>query len=320
MDLNIFDGRIAVIIPCFNEELTIGKVIRDARKYLPRAEVYVFDNNSTDRTAALARDAGAHVVLSPLQGKGHVVRHAFFVIDADAYLLVDGDDTYPLDEASKLIKDVFDKNYAMAIGTRIGRYQEGAFPKYHVFGNQLFSFFVSVLFHQRVTDMLSGFRVLSRELVDQLRLYSKGFEIETDLTLQAISKGFSIIEEPISYRARPKGSQSKLSTYRDGFFILKFIFKLMKDYRPLPFFSFASILCFALSILAGWRPIIDYVEYSYVYTVPRAILAASLMVMSFMFIGIGLILDAQIRAFNDQLTIIRRLLRNQDRPQAKNAA
>lgn len=320
MELNILADRIAVIIPCFNEELTVGKVVRDARQFLPQAEVYVFDNNSTDRSAAVARESGAHVLLSPLQGKGNVVRHALDVVDARAYLLIDADDTYPLEEAAKLLDSVCNKHHAMAIGTRIGRHQAGAFPKFHVFGNKLFSFFVSLLFHQRVTDMLSGYRVLSRELVDQLRLHSKGFEVETDLTLQAISKGFSIIEEPITYRARPKGSHSKLNTYRDGFFILRFIFKLMKDYRPLPFFCAASLLCFILSAISGWQPIADYFHYSYVYTVPRAVLAASLMILSFMFLGIGLILDAQIRAFNDQLMMMHRLIKNQERSRPKKAA
>jgi hypothetical protein len=169
------------------------------------------------------------------------------------------------------------------------------------------------MFRQRIDDMLSGLRVLSRDLVDQLQLHSEGFEIETDLTLQTISKGFPICESPISYRARATGSHSKLKTYRDGFFISKMILRIAKDYRPLPFFGLASFMCFCLSLLAGWQPISDYIHYSYVYTVPRAILAASLMLMSFMLFGVGLILDAQIRAFHDQLSVLHRLIRKQER-------
>lgn len=310
----------AVIIPCYNEEIAVAKVVRDARRHLPDADIYVFDNGSTDETAARAKTAGAIVVHSPIRGKGSVVQHAFREIDADLYVLIDGDDTYPLEEIGSLLDLAIHKNYAMVIGTRMDRHQRGSFPSGHVFGNRVFSLLVSWLFRQRVTDMLSGYRVLRRELVDQLRLYSTGFEIETDLTLQTISKGFSLYEQPISYRVRAAGSQSKLNKYRDGFYILKLIFKLVKDYRPLPFFGAVAAACFALSLLAGWKPIYDYIEFSYVYTVPRAILAASLMTLSFMFTGIGLILDAQIRSFNDQLAIIHRLLAEKKRPSKRKSA
>lgn len=306
-------AKLAVIIPCFNEEVSIAKVVRDAHKYLPDAGVFVFDNNSTDRSVECARTAGAHVIRAPIQGKGHVVRQAFRDVDADIYLLIDGDDTYPLEEADRLISQVEQGLCAMAVGTRLGRHQFGAFRRFHVLGNRIFSMFVGLLFDQAIDDMLSGYRALSRDLVDQLCLHSSGFEIETDLTLQTISKGFAIKEVPISYRARPAGSFSKLNTYRDGFFILKFILKLVKDYRPLPFFALASFFCFWLGAAAGWAPISDYVQFSYVYTVPRAILAASLMILSFIFLGVGLILDSQIRSFNDQLVIVHRLIGNQKR-------
>jgi glycosyltransferase involved in cell wall biosynthesis len=309
MGMHRYESQIAVIVPCFNEEIAVAKVVGDARRFLPEAEVYVFDNGSSDQTAARAHAAGAIVVHSPLKGKGQVVRHAFREVEAEMYVLIDGDDTYPLEQVRDLIDLVVDRNYAMAVGTRMDKHQKGSFPSGHVFGNRVFSFLVSRLFGQPISDMLSGYRVLSRDLVDQLRLSSTGFEIETDLTLQAISKGFSICERPISYRVRAAGSVSKLNKFRDGFYILKFIFKLVKDYRPLPFFGGASLLCFFLSLTSGWQPVLDYLTFAYVYTVPRAILAASLMVLSFMFLGIGLILDAQIRAFNDQMAILHRLLR-----------
>lgn len=299
-----------MIVPCFNEEIAVAKVVSDARRYLPNADIYVFDNNSTDQTAARAKSAGAIVVPSPQKGKGNVVRHAFRDVEADVYVLIDGDDTYPLEEVQQLIGLVTDGNYAMAVGTRMDKHQAGSFRVGHIFGNRLFSILVSHLFGQSISDMLSGYRVLSCDLVDQLRLSSTGFEIETDLTLQTISKGFSVCEKPISYRVRAAGSVSKLNKFRDGFYILKLIFKLVKDYRPLPFFGGAAIFCFFMSVVSGWQPIADYVHFAYVYTVPRAILAASLMVLSFMFLGIGLILDAQIRAFNDQMAILHRLIRH----------
>jgi glycosyltransferase involved in cell wall biosynthesis len=312
MDWTNEGGRTAVIIPCYNEEIAIGKVVREAQRYLPNAEIFVFDNNSKDATVERARAAGAHVIHSPRQGKGHVVRHAFRILDADYYLLIDGDDTYPLEEVDRLFDAVVHQDAAMAIGTRLTQHQEGSFRKYHVTGNRIFSNLVSALFHQRIDDMLSGYRLLRRDFVDQIRLQSTGFEIETDLTLQAISKNFPIKEVPVSYRARPAGSHSKLNTYRDGFFIMKFILMVVKDYRPLPFFSAASLTCFLLSLWSGYQPVMDYIEHSYVYTVPRAILAASLMLMLFMFVGIGLVLDSQIRAFNDQLVILHRLLSRRD--------
>jgi glycosyltransferase involved in cell wall biosynthesis len=310
------DGCIAIIIPCFNEEIAIAKVVRECLQTFPSAVVFVFDNNSLDRTATNAQQAGAQVIHSPHQGKGHVIRHAFQIIDADFYVIVDGDDTYPMEEGRNLLNLVADEGYAMAIGTRFKKSTEGSFRRFHVFGNLFFSKTVSVLFHQKVTDMLSGFRVLSRELVDQLRIRSTGFEIETDLTLQTISKGFAIAESPVAYRPRPAGSHSKLNTCRDGFFILKFIFQIMRDYRPLPFFGTAAFTLFVLSLLSGFQPIADYLQYSYVYTVPRAILAASLMILSFVMIGVGLILDSQIRSFNDQLATIHGMLRRRRHPRS----
>lgn len=225
MKLSPNKGRIAVIIPCYNEEITIEKVVREARRYLPDAEVFVFDNNSTDATADRARKAGAIVIPSPRQGKGFVIRHAFDVIDADYYLLVDGDDTYPLEEADKLLRAVTEQNFAMAVGSRFERRLAGSFRRFHVFGNRFFSALVSLLVRRKITDMLSGYRLLNRELVNQIRLQSKGFEVETDLTLQAIAKGHTITEIPVQYQARPKGSHSKLKTYRDGVLILKSILK-----------------------------------------------------------------------------------------------
>lgn len=296
--------RIAVIIPCFNEELTVARVVRDAKNYLPEADVFVFDNNSTDKTFERAKEAGAIVIRSPRQGKGNVIRHAFSVIDADIFLMTDGDDTYPMEHAHKLIKLVEDHGYDMVIGTRLQDYSSQAFRKFHLIGNRFLSKTVSVLFKQKVTDMLSGFRAFSRNFAEQVPINSRGFEIETDLTLQASDKGFAIAEVNIPYRARPAGSYSKLKTFDDGFLILKFIFRIIRDYRPLSFFSLLALACFILGLVCGWAPVMDYLRHAYVYTVPRAILAASLMLMACVLFGVGLILDAQKRHFSEQYRLM----------------
>ncbi|MGZ3773976.1 MAG: glycosyltransferase family 2 protein [Pseudobdellovibrionaceae bacterium] len=299
--------NLAVIIPCHNEELTIAKVVKDCQKYLPQAQVYVFDNISTDKTAETAKNCGATVVYSPKKGKGNVIRHAFSTVEADIYIVIDGDDTYPIEEAHKLIQPVQSGNFSMAVGTRQEFHTEKAFRRFHLFGNKFFSKVVSLSFGKEISDMLSGYRVFSKEFVKLVPLRSQGFEVETDLTLQAISKNFDIVEIPISYRNRPQGSTSKLKTFSDGTLILKFIFHLAKDYRPLPFFTFASLSCVLLSLLAGYAPILEFIEYAYVYKVPRAVLAGCLMILAVVFLGVGLVLDSQIRYFNDQFILLRRI-------------
>ena len=311
------EKRIAVLIPCYNEEITIVKVVNDSRLYLPSAQIYVFDNNSSDRTAEFARTAGAEVILSPIQGKGHVVRHAFRVIDADIYILVDGDDTYPMDAAPKLIEQV-EAGFDMVVGTRLSVFTPGAFRKFHLFGNHFLSATVSSFFGQKISDMLSGFRAFSREFVEQIPLNSQGFEIETDLTLQAISKNYPICEVPVAYRERPEGSFSKLKTFDDGFLILKFIFRLVRDYKPLQFFSCLAAFFVLLSLASGYAPIHDYMVSGFVYTVPRAILASACMLLAVVLFGVGLILDSQIRHFNEQFTITQKLHQSTQRTVKRN--
>ncbi|MBY0314518.1 MAG: glycosyltransferase family 2 protein [Bdellovibrionales bacterium] len=310
--------QVAVIIPCYNEEITIAKVVQDARAALPQSQIFVFDNNSTDRTKERAHKAGATVVFSPLRGKGNVIRHAFRVVDADVYVMIDGDDTYPVDQAPMMIETLRAGGYDMAVGTRLKTFAPGAFRRFHLFGNHLLSQIVSSFFHQKITDMLSGFRVFSKDFVAQVPLHSQAFEIETELTLQALSKNYSVVEIPITYRERPDGSESKLQTFGDGFLILSFIFRLMKDYRPLHFFFFISLFCVGLSLVAGWAPIMDYVHTGFVSTVPRAILAASLMILSAVFVGVGLILDSQRRYHNDQFLMMQKILQHKEKmPNAK---
>ena len=305
-DLNK-NNSVAVFIPCFNEALTIAKVVSDARAALPHAEIFVFDNNSTDHTAQIAKASGATVVRSPKQGKGNVVRHAFEQIDADFLVMIDGDDTYPVEQAPTLLQHAVEEGYDMVVGTRLTQFSAGAFRRFHLFGNRFLSRTVSSFFGQEIHDMLSGFRVFSRAFVEQIPLHSKGFEIETDLTLQAISKGYSIKEVPVSYRHRPAGSVSKLKTFDDGFLILKFILRLIRDYRPLAFFSVLAGICILLGAIAGWAPVRDFILHAYVYTVPRAILAASLMLLGTVLFGVGLILDSQNRLFAEQFSTLRKM-------------
>jgi glycosyltransferase involved in cell wall biosynthesis len=296
--------RVAVIIPCFNEEITVAKVVADCRKYLPESEVFVFDNNSTDDTATVARTAGAHVVHSPLQGKGHTVRHALRSVKADIYLIVDGDDTYSIKNGPQLIKAVRDDGYEMAVGTRLQNFKAESFRPLHLLGNKLFSLLVAALFGRKISDLFSGYRAISRHLVRRIPLRSSGFEIETEFTLQALASGLPFTEIPTPYGTRPNGSFSKLRTFEDGFTILKFIVFVVRYFKPLMFFSSFSFIFFVCGMFAGWSPIAEYIEFSYVYTLPRAVLAASLMVMSIVSLGVGLILDAQIRHMHMQLDML----------------
>lgn len=284
--------KVAVLLPCFNEEVTIGKVVNDFRTALPTAEVYVFDNNSSDKTAAVAAEAGAIVVNSPKQGKGNVVQHMFRIVEADIYLMADGDDTYPVDKAGDLIRVLDESDADMVVGTRLKDHERGAFRILHEFGNKLISKLIAVLFSSSVTDVLSGYRAFHEHFVRTLYLKSGGFEIETEITLQAIIKNCVIKEVPIRYANRPPGSISKLNTLSDGMHVLKSVFLIFKDYKPLVFFSCISALCFVLGLIAGWYPIADYLTTRYVSHVPLALLAAALEILAVLFLGIGLILNA----------------------------
>jgi glycosyltransferase involved in cell wall biosynthesis len=303
--------HVAVIIPCYNEEPTVATVVTDARKYLPDAEIFVFDNNSKDATAIRAKAAGALVIPSRRQGKGHVVRHALRTISADVYLILDGDGTYSLAHAPALIEAVASGGYEMAVGTRLQNFREKSFRPLHLAGNKMFSLLVRFLFGQKITDIFSGYRAVSRHLVRRIPLRSEGFEIETEFTLQTFASGLPWIEIPTPYGERPAGSHSKLRTWGDGFLILKFIAHLVRHYKPLMFFSTFGFSFFIAGAVAGWAPIMDYVEHKFVYHVPLAILAASLMVMSAVFFGVGMILDAQIRYMHTQLDVFTSLLRDE---------
>jgi glycosyltransferase involved in cell wall biosynthesis len=306
-------NSIGFVIPCLNEEMTVATVVADCKKALPGAVVYVFDNKSTDQTALKAAQAGATVIPSPRPGKGEVIRHAFSVLDKDILVMLDGDGTYDAQLAAAMTDLVSQEHADMVVCIRKAP-SDGAYPRFHRLGNQMFSAFVSVLLGKKISDVFSGFRAVSREFYESVFIESKGFEVESEMTLKAVSHGYRIREIGGEYRERPAGSYSKLRTFKDGFFILKFIFLIIKDCRPLAFFSFASLVCMILSALSGLAPIQDYMEYKYVHTVPRAILAASLMVMAMLFFGIGLILDSQIRNLREQSQLLRRWVRNKRLP------
>jgi glycosyltransferase involved in cell wall biosynthesis len=290
--MTVPDKKVAVLLPCYNEELTVGKVVSDFKKSLPNAIVYVFDNNSSDGTAAVAGEAGAVVVPSHRQGKGYVVKHMFREIEADIYIMADGDDTYSADRAPELIRALEESDADMVVGTRLKERDKNALRSMHLFGNKAISRLISTLFSAPVTDVLSGYRAFNRHFVKTLYLKSGGFEVETEMTLQALIRNCVIKEIPIRYSSRPSGSMSKLNTFSDGLNILKSIFLIFRDYKPLVFFSSLSALFLVAGLLAGRYPIVDYISTRYVSHVPLALLASALVILSVLFLAIGLILRA----------------------------
>ncbi|TAL01802.1 MAG: glycosyltransferase [Rhodospirillaceae bacterium] len=287
--------RIVILVPCYNEETAIGKVVRDFRAALPAATVYVYDNNSSDRTAAVAAAAGAVVRREPLQGKGNVVRRMFADIDADAYVMVDGDDTYHAASAPMLVAKLFAEQVDMVNGARQTEV-EAAYRPGHRFGNKLLTWLVTAIFGHRTEDMLSGYRVFSRRFAKSFPALSAGFEIETELTVHALELRMPLAEVATPYKDRPAGSVSKLSTYRDGFRILTMIGKLVKEERPMQFFGILSLFLALASIVIVWPVFVTYMETGLVPRLPTAVLATGLMLLAFLSLVCGLILDTVTRA------------------------
>lgn len=289
--------KIAVLIPCYNEAITIRKVVQDVKMQLPNAAIYVYDNNSSDDTAKIAAANGAIVVNEPRQGKGNVVRSMFKDIDADIYVLIDGDDTYPFACVHDLLQPVLKNEADMVIGERMsnGTYSKENTRAMHGLGNSLVKRLINFLFGSKLVDIMSGYRVFSRYYVKTFPVLSKGFEIETEMTIYALHNNYKIKEIPIEYRDRPAGSVSKLNTYTDGFKVLKIVFKLFKDYKPLMFFGGCSILVAAIGIAVGFPPILEFVKEGYVYRVPSAILAAALEIIAILLFACGLILETTVK-------------------------
>lgn len=283
--------KVAVIIPCYNEEIAIAKVVADFKKYLPEAVVYVYDNNSTDKTAEKARKAGAIVRVEPYQGKGNVVRRMFADIDADIYVMSDGDETYDIKRTPDLIKKLVDENLDMVVGAR-KEVDMAAYRVGHRTGNIILTKLVQKFFKHDLMDMLSGFRVFSKRFVKTFPAQSSGFEIETELTVHSLSSRIPMAEVETDYFARPIGSESKLATYKDGIRILLMIVNLVKDERPLLFFSSFAAFFFLLSLLFGIPVVEDFFQTHLVLRFPSAFLAMGLMLMSVISLLVGLILDS----------------------------
>lgn len=282
--------RIAIILPCYNEALTVATIIRDFKKYLPQAEVYVFDNNSRDDTAALARAEGATVRLVPLQGKGEVIRRMFADVEADIYIMVDGDDTYDASVAPQLAARLVEEGLDMLVGTRITE-EQAAYRFGHRFGNQMLTGCVASIFGSTFTDMLSGYRVFSRRYVKSFPAHSAGFETETELTVHALELRMPVAEVPTRYKSRPEGSLSKLDTYRDGWRILRMIVRLFKTERPLLFFSIGCFICVLLALILAVPLVQTYIDTGLVPRQPTAILCTALTLFGVILLSCGLVLD-----------------------------
>ncbi|WP_025038180.1 glycosyltransferase family 2 protein [Bradyrhizobium sp. DOA9] len=286
--------RIAVLVPCYNEEAAVATVVADFRKALPSAQIYVYDNNSRDRTAAVAREAGAIVRSERRQGKGHVVRRMFADVEADVYVLVDGDATYDAPSAPRMIDRLLDDRLDMVVGLRVDQVQ-AAYRLGHRTGNRMLTGFLSSTFGHAFKDILSGYRVFSRRFVKSFPVLSDGFEIETELAVYALELSLPVAEIETPYFARPEGSFSKLNTWRDGFRILGTMLKLYRSERPLRFFSVIGILLALASIVLAIPIVITFIETGLVPRLPTAVLSMGLMIMALLSVSSGLVLDTVTR-------------------------
>jgi len=282
--------EVAVLVPCFNEAAAIDKVVRDFKAALPHATIYVYDNNSTDQTAAVAAAAGAEVRHETRRGKGNVVRRMFQDIEADVYVMVDGDDTYDASVAPVLVDRLVADNLDMVVGRRVETHQ-AAYRAGHRLGNRVLTGLVGWLFGAQIEDMLSGYRVFSRRFVKSFPSFSREFEIETELTVHAMQMRMPVAEIETSYKERPPGSTSKLRTFRDGWRILLTITNLMRNERPLLFFSLLGLVLFGVALALGIPVIAEYADTGLVPRVPTAILCTGLVVVAVLGIATGLILD-----------------------------
>lgn len=284
--------RIALLIPCYNEAKTIGKVVADARKYIPEAVVYVYDNNSTDRTAQIAEAEGAVVRPEYMQGKGNVIRRMFREIDARCYIMVDGDDTYPMEFAPQMVEKVLCHNADMVVGDRLSStyFEENKRP-FHNMGNSLVRAGINHLFGCEVKDIMTGFRAFSYGFVKTFPILSKGFEIETEMTIHAVYNHMQIDNVIVEYRDRPEGSVSKLNTYSDGFKVLGTIFRLYRDYKPFGFFSLLSLFLAALAAVFFIPVLVEFVKTGLVLKFPTLIVCGFVMLAALQSFFAGLILS-----------------------------
>lgn len=293
--------KIAVLIPCYNEELTIQKVVKDFQQILPEADIYVYNNNSKDRSVELATQAGAIVRHEKKQGKGNVIRTMFREVEADIYVLVDADDTYPAEAVLPMIEQVR-TGADMVVGDRLsnGTYTQENKRKFHNFGNSLVRSSINVLFHGQLQDIMSGYRVFHKRFVKNFPVTTQKFEVETEMTLHALDKNFHIVEVPIQYRDRPQGSASKLHTVSDGLKVIKTIIKLFKDYRPLRFFTLIAAVICLLGLIIGAPVLIEFFQTHYITKVPSAVLASALVTLSVIIGQCGVILHTVVKQHKSQ--------------------
>jgi glycosyltransferase involved in cell wall biosynthesis len=292
-------GRIAVLIPCYNEALTIGAVVRDFRQQLPQAAVVVFDNNSTDDTAMLARAAGAQVHWERRQGKGYVIQSMFRQVEADIYVIVDGDGTYPANAVHKLLEPIRTKEAEMVIGSRLQVGSASEFKPLNRFGNYMYLFVLKVLFGVRISDLLSGYRSFSRRVVKSLPLSAGGFQTEVEITIKSLERGFSIVEVPVALGSRPPGSSSKIRIVRDGLLILSSMLGLFRDYKPLTFFGGLGGLLTLLALIPGISVVSEVARNRLVSSQPYAILAVGLVLAGLVLIVAGLVLHSVASRFQE---------------------
>ena len=303
---------IAVLIPCYNEALTIRKVVEDYRRCLPEAVVYVYDNNSTDDTAAIAAEAGAVVRHEYQQGKGNVIRRMFREIDARCYLMVDGDDTYPAEYAPEMVRLVLDKQADMVVGDRLSAtyFTENKRP-FHNFGNRLVRWSINALFKSSIRDIMTGYRAFSYQFVKSFPVLSKGFEIETEMTIHAIDKNMRLETVVIQYRDRPEGSESKLNTYSDGFKVLRTIARLFRNYKPMAFFGLLSLLLAVIAVIPFLSVLLEYVRTGLVARFPTLIVSGFVAMAAILSLFSGLILQTMIHKNRQDFEI--QLIRLQER-------
>ena len=296
--IELMSERIAVLVPCYNEAVTIAKVVDDFREVLPEATVYVYDNNSSDDTATIARAHGAVVRREPRQGKGNVVRQMLRDIDADYYLMVDGDDTYPADAAPALLQPLRDGSADHVVGDRLsnGSYGEENTRAFHGFGNDLVRWLIKVLYGFEFSDVMTGYRAFTRVFAKTLPVLSPGFEIETELSIHVVDKRWRIAQVPIDYRDRPTGSESKLNTFSDGIKVLRMICSLFKDYKPLGFFSLLALVFLVAGLCVGVPVVLEYTVTGLVPRLPSAVVAVALCGLAALLFVCGLILDTEVKA------------------------
>lgn len=298
--------RITVIIPTLNEGKTIAKVVSDFRRELPEAAIIVYDNNSDDATQQEAKKSGAKVVIQPARGKGNSVRKSFEEIESDIYIMVDGDDTYPATDVKKLLKPVLEGKVDMVVGSRLKIRAKGALNFFHIIGNTIITGLVNLCFNMKLSDMLSGYRVMTRKLVKDVILTASGFEIETELTIKTLSQGYTIKEIPVEYRSRPQESKSKLNTFTDGYLIMYTIFMLLRDYRPIFFFSTIALIFLLAGVVLGLYVTVEWLTTGFIRHFPTAILSSLLIMISFQLFMVGLFSDLINKKFEQIMYVLRK--------------